>query len=287
VKFQITHTTSYSYSAPVTLEPHILRLRPRSDGWQSLTAFALTVEPTPAGISQVNDLEGNAVIKLWFPDQPVDRLTVQARSELETHCTDPFHYILEPWAGQLPIDYPASIALQLQPYLHRQLMGYAAPLDPVAFQLAQELLQRSAGNVPLFLSELNQQIYGNCQQVIRETGASLPPSITWNQRSGSCRDFSVLFMEVCRAIGLAARFVSGYHQVDPGCEAHLHAWSEVYLPGAGWRGYDPTQGLAVCDRHMALVATALPSQSAPVYGAFRGANSRETMHYDLTVKTIE
>ncbi len=286
MKFQIAHTTTYRYSAPVVLQPHVLRLRPRADGWQSLRAFALTVEPEPAGISQVIDLEGNSIVKLWFPDRPVDRLTVQTKSELETHCTTPFNYILEPWAGELPMDYPASIALQLHPYLHRQLMGYAAPLDPVAVQLAQELYQRTAGSTPLFLSELNQQIYGNCQQVIRETGAPLLPSTTWNQRVGSCRDFSVLFMEVCRAIGLAARFVSGYHQVDPGYEAHLHAWVEVYLPGAGWRGYDPTQGLAVCDRHVALVATALPSQAAPVHGAFRGISTQE-MHYDLTVTTTE
>ncbi len=287
MKFQITHTTVYSYSAAVVLQPHVLRLRPRSDGWQSLITFAVDIDPIPKGISQVNDLDGNSVIQLWFYPQPVERLTIQTRAEVDTHCTNPFHYILESWARQLPISYPAPIEQQLQPYLHQQMFGQPATLDPTATDLAKMLVQKTEGSVFAFLNELNQQIYTTCRQVIREEGAPMPPSVTWNQQLGSCRDFAVLFMETCRAIGLATRFVSGYHQVDPGNSAHLHAWVEVYLPGAGWRGYDPTQNVAVYDRHVALAAAAIPYYAAPVQGTFQGVNIQDTMHYTLEVTSSE
>ncbi len=287
MKFQITHTTVYSYSAPVVLQPHTLRLRPRSDGWQTLTAFGVDVDPAPQGISPVNDLDGNSVIQLWFHPQAVERLTIQICAEVETHCTNPFHYILEPWARQIPISYPAAIGQQLQPYLCQQMFGQPAVPDPTAIDLAKMLLQETEGNVSAFLSKLNQQIYTTCRQVIREEGAPMPPSVTWSQKLGSCRDFAVLFMETCRAIGLATRFVSGYHQVDPGNTAHLHAWVEVYLPGAGWRGYDPTQNVVVYDRHVALAAAALPYYAAPVQGTFQGANIQDTMQYMLRVDCTE
>lgn len=284
--YQISHTTNYTYTQPVSLLPHVVRLRPRSDSWQTLRSFSLLVTPQPLQSSTFTDLDGNTLIKLWFKAEQTEALTVQVLSQVETHRTNPFDYWAETWAVRSPIDYPASLLLQLQPYLGGQQVPYATSVDPIALQLAQEIVQTVDGNVTQFLNELNQRIYDGCKYMIRETGAPLPPGITWSTRSGTCRDFAVLFVEACRAIGLAARFVSGYQEGDTNsADRHLHAWAEVYLPGGGWRGYDPTQGLAVADRHIALVASALSRSAAPISGSFQKANGvQSTMTYQLTIQ---
>lgn len=290
MRYQITHTTLYRYDRPVMLAPHVLRLRPRSDVTQMLYHCSLESHPQPLQQSETVDLDGNTLIKLWFPDQETTTFTVQARSELETWRTNPFDFLLEPWATQLPIDYPITLFSQLQPYLQGYGSFLSGSIDPIANQLAQEIWETTAGNTIAFLSELNQRIYQTCEYSIRETGEPLPPGMTWTKKVGACRDVSVLFMEVCRAVGLAARFVSGYEVGDPDAtERHLHAWVEVYLPGAGWRGYDPTHGLAVSDRHIALVASAIPKQAAPITGSLKqGIGAQSEMEYQLEVKvTLE
>lgn len=288
MRYQISHTTTYSYSQPVSLLPHVVRLRPRSDSWQTLRSFSLMVTPTPLQEATITDLDGNTLVKLSFKPEQTGTLTVQVLLQVETHRTNPFDYVPEAWATRLPIDYPSSLLLQLQPYLSGQQVPYAASVDPIALQLAQEIAQVVDGSTVSFLGELNQRIYQGCQYMIRETGDPLPAGVTWATRSGTCRDFAVLFVEVCRAIGLAARFVSGYQEGDANSgERHLHAWAEVYLPGGGWRGYDPTQGLAVADRHIALVASPLSGYAAPISGAFKQANGAQaTMTYQLTIQGL-
>ncbi len=266
--YQITHSTSYTYDRAVQLAPHTIRLRPRSDLVQTLSKFELTIEPVPEKISESIDLDGNNLTNIWFSDRETTRLKISTRSQIITHRNNPFDFLLEPWANQLPIDYPTSLSCQLYPYLQSH------PIDPIAYQLAQEIWLESNGNTLNFLSSLNQNIYQQCTYQIREDGEPFPPSITWNQKSGSCRDFSVLFIAACCAVGLAARFVSGYEQGDPDhSENYLHAWVEVYLPGAGWRGYDPTHGLAVSDTHIALVASPFSQKTTPIFGTIR-PNSR-------------
>jgi transglutaminase-like putative cysteine protease len=242
--------------------------------------------PTPLQESIATDLDGNTLITLRFKPEETEKLTVQVLASVETHRTNPFDYLLETWATRLPIDYPSSLLLQLQPYLGGQQVLYPAGIDSIALQLAQEIVQAVNGNTLSFLSELNQRLYKGCQYTIRETGDPLPPGVTWTTRSGTCRDFAVLFVETCRAIGLAARFVSGYQEGDlDSDDRHLHAWAEVYLPGGGWRGYDPTHGLAVADRHIALVASPLSSYAAPLSGSFKQANGAQaTMTYQLTIQ---
>jgi transglutaminase-like putative cysteine protease len=145
--------------------------------------------------------------------------------------------------------------------------------------LAQHIFHEVHGNLSYFLTTLTQQIYDACAYGVRPQGDPLPAGVTWETKQGSCRDFTVLFMEACRAVGLAARFVSGYHEGDPDHPANdLHAWAEVYVPGGGWRGFDPTLGLAVSDRHIPLAAAAHPRQAAPVTGALReGTTARSTL----------
>lgn len=287
MKYQIDHTTKYTYEQGVTLQPHGVRLRPRSDAVQTLHEFELRVAPAPKQQSQIVDLDGNSIVKVWFDREPTQSLVIHARSQVETWRVNPFEYLLESWATKLPIDYPTSLWMQLQPYLQGQRSGGAATIDPVAMQLAQEIWFSTDGNPANFLMALNEQIYQNCQYTIRETGAPLSPGLTWTQKSGSCRDFAVLFVEVCRAIGLAARFVSGYQEGNSdNFDRHLHAWAEVYLPGAGWRGYDPTQNLVVSDRHIVLVASAFSAYAAPVVGTFNPGGVKSDMSYRLTIQPL-
>jgi transglutaminase-like putative cysteine protease len=240
----------------------------------------MQVMPIPIAQSELSDLDGNHLIKVWFSPELTDSLNVQIVSQTQTHQANPFNYLMEPWAMSLPIDYPTSLFKQLQPYL--------GTTDAIALQLAYEIAERSSNQVTQFLYELTQQIYTSCEYVIRETGNPYPPGLTWTQKKGSCRDLTVLFMEVCRSIGLAARFVSGYQEGDVDHpDRHLHAWAEVYLPGAGWRGYDPTHGLAVSDRHIAVAASAIPEYAAPIVGKVaRSGGVQSTMDYTLQIQRI-
>ncbi|HEY9648472.1 MAG TPA: transglutaminase family protein [Chroococcidiopsis sp.] len=287
MRYHITHITTYTYAQPVTLSPHMVRLRPRCDSTQSLHAFTLEVSPTPLQQWETVDLDGNSILRLSFADQAIARLTLKAVSEVETYRTNPFDFLLEPWAVHLPIDYPSGLRHQLQPYLGGPSSNFPQT-DAIAIQLAHDLWHQTHGNPVMFLSQLCQQIYDTCQYSLRETGDPLPAGITWTEQLGSCRDLTILFMEVCRAMGLAARFVSGYHEGDPDWdERHLHAWAEVYLPGAGWRGYDPTQGLAVGDRHIALVASPNSRQTIPVAGALRSnVGTASSLDYQLTITAL-
>jgi transglutaminase-like putative cysteine protease len=289
--YHIEHSIEYTYSQPVTFAPHQLRLRPRSNVHQAVMAFTLFISPTPAQIVESVDLDGNNSILIWFDDNPATSLQIRTQTTVSTNLTNPFNYLLEPWAGNLPIDYPHSLARQLQPYL----AGYLAKaIDPVAAELAGEIWQTVDGNTLLFLTELNRQIYTTCKYSLRDNGAALPPGIVWRHRSGSCRDLVVLFIEVCRAVGLAGRFVSGYEAgaetddlAEPICERHLHAWAEIYLPGAGWRGYDPTHGLVVAENHIAIVSSPIPAHTTPVEGKLRtiGAITTQMIYQLLIQKT--
>lgn len=279
--YHIVHTTTYNYQQSVTLKPHTIRLIPRSDAGQKVHKFNLKIDPEPIAICYNDDLEGNVVVQTWFNDT-TNFLKIEVSSEVETFRNNPFDYLLESFALKLPIDYSASLFTQLSPYLQRQ---YPGNIDPIATELAQEILFACSHQTTMFLAKLNQQIYETCEYVIRETGAPLPAGITWKQKSGSCRDFAVLFMEVCRAVGLAARFVSGYQEGDPDqIERDLHAWVEVYLPGAGWRGYDPTHGLAVSDRHIPLVASVFPNYTAPISGSFSPPGTPFSMTPNISIQ---
>lgn len=236
----------------------------------------------PIGSSEYLDLDGNNSIKLWF-NQPTTKLSIQATAEVETLCSNPFAYLLEPWVNPIPWDYPNSLWKQLEPYLQ----PYGFVTDPVALELAQEIASTCNGNPLDFLFNLNQRIYQDCEYVTRETGEPFAPGVTWRGKKGSCRDYTVLFMEVCSAMGIASRFVSGYQEGDAEqLVRDLHAWVEVYLPGAGWRGYDPTLGLVVSDRHIPLAASAIPSYTAAVSGSVSVIETGSKVTSDLQAQIL-
>ncbi|MBE9040014.1 transglutaminase family protein [Oscillatoriales cyanobacterium LEGE 11467] len=278
--YHISHTTTFTYDRPVFLAPHILRLRPRSDGLQRLCNFALNVIPHPAGMACVLDLDGNAIERVWF-ESATKQLEITTTVQIETCQTNPFYSQVESWAAKLPIDYPGSLLAQLQPYLK----SYTPVPDPVAIDLAQDLTRKVEGKTTAFLGKLNQHLYKICQKIERENDDPWFPGITWKAKRGSSRDLAVLFMEVCRSIGLAARFVSGY-RASPSSEerSEVSAWAEVYLPGTGWRGYDPSQGLVVADNYIALSASAFTRYTTPIQGDFTPAEFAVTGNLKSQVK---
>lgn len=276
--FDIRHVTRYTYDRPVFLEPHTIRMRPHSDNRQRLLRFDLKVEPEPTVFSQFPDLDGNVVARAWFAGL-TDSLTITAAAEVETTGNNPFDYILDSSAGQLPMTYSDRLQKQLAPYLN------STTIDAAVESYVQTIAKEREGLTLPFLYELADRIYRDCRCVIRPLGDPFPASQTLEKREGSCRDLAFLFVEACRTQGIAARFVSGYHEGDPSQERHhLHAWAEVYLPGGGWRGYDATYGQAVADRHVIATASITPAGASPVSGTFRGTGATAQMHIDLDIK---
>ena len=279
--FAITHMTRYRYSGPVFLEPHTLRLRPRCDALQRLIEFRLETHPYAVGRSECVDLDGNAAVRAWFHDV-TDAFTIVSTSRVESRSRSPFDFLLEAAALTLPDPYDEPLATLLAAYSVR-----AQPSEAVT-RFAAAVMRDVGGKTVPFLAGLNQRIADLCTQAIRLDGGPLPPEVTLQERAGSCRDLAVLFMDACRSVGLAARFVSGYHARDVGRrEEYMHAWAEVYLPGAGWRGFDPSQGLAVADRHVAVAAAATPAGAAPIDGTLRGAGVTATMQVDLELQVSD
>lgn len=288
MRYAISHAITYRYDRPVRLAPHHVRLRPRSDATQQLRDFSIAIDPSPDGRAENVDLGGHTTLKLWFSDRPIETLTVHAKSDVETYRDNPFNFILEPWAVALPIDYSSFLAAQLQPYLIGHFQAIPGVIDPIAAELAQQLWDATGGQTVPFLTQLTQHLYKNNHYSLRETGDPYPPGLTWRKQQGSCRDLAVLFMAVCRAVGLAARFVSGYHEGDPDHpDNYLHAWAEVYLPGAGWRGYDPTLGMAVGDRYVALAASPIAQAAAAIEGSLQsGSQASSQLSYELSIENI-
>lgn len=278
MRFEVTHASRFRYSRPVFLEPHQVRLCPRWDGAQRVLEFSVEVDPKPAGLSTTLDPEGNTVLEAWFTDL-TDQLTITTRFSVETCRSNPFDYLLLAGGQRLPVYYGEDTGRLLQ-YLSPD---YGA--TNVA-ALADELSQEANGDTTAFLLALNSRLYNGWEVIIREEGAPFAAEETLALKQGSCRDLSVLFIEACRSVGLAARFVSGYQQGDPVQDArYLHAWAEVYLPGGGWRGFDPTLGLAVADAHVAVAATARPADAAPLHGTFRGTGATSELVADIQLWT--
>ncbi|MGD1949680.1 MAG: transglutaminase N-terminal domain-containing protein [Leptolyngbyaceae cyanobacterium] len=282
--YRIVHQTRYQYADPVQLGTHIMRLQPRVDGSQRLHYFSCEISPTPRKTIDWLDLEGNVCRQVWFPDTDITTLTIVSQCDVETLRANPFDYLSPAWAITAPIDYPQSVKHQITPYL---VIPYAE--SPAVIDWAQQQLHHVNGNIGLFLTGLTQTIYQTCAYEIRHQGPPLSPGVVLANQRGSCRDFTVLFMAACRAVGLAARFVSGYQQGDTDQTAHeLHAWPEVYVPGGGWRGFDPTLGLAVADDHIALAAAAVPAQAAVIDGKLQtGHLSQNTLEANIKLSVID
>lgn len=279
--FNVRHETTYTYSAPVTLGPHIVRLRPRDDGAQRLRRYLLTITPEPSLLSETLDAEGNVVTHAWFFGS-TDRLRIVSEFEVETLRENPFDYVPNLGFDALPARYPAAVGPLLAPY--RQV----AEVDETVSSFAGAVAAGTSGSPQGFLDALNRAIHETIHREIREEGAAQPAPVTLQTKQGACRDLAVLFMEACRTVGLAARFVSGYRRGDLSRpDRHLHAWAEVFIPGGGWRGWDPVEGLAVSDTHVALAASYAQGGTMPIEGAFFGAGVTSQLAYAIQIEAGE
>lgn len=276
--FEISHKTTYTYSQPIFLELHHLRLRPRCDGVQNVIDFDSKIEPRPVGSTDGIDVDGNIVENVWFHGL-TDKMIVESRAKVITQYRNPFNYILAERADRLPVRYLEPIQAYIAPYTVRQ--NESALVE----QFARHIANRTEWKTLRFLTMLTREISEGFQQAAREVGAPRSAEQTYLSRIGSSRDFAVLFMDACRYVGIAARFVNGYYDGGGAKEKlTLHSWSEVYLPGIGWRGYDPSVGLAVTDRHVAIAAAGDPLLSAPVSGTFRGNAVSSELHAEIDIK---
>ena len=281
MRFLVRHATRYDYCQPVFLEPHAFRLRPRSNSWQRVDRFLLRVEPAPAILTETSDSEGNDLARAWF-SQTTDSLLVRSEFELETLRENPFDYILVgDAANRLPLRYSEELRVPLAPY-----MTPASRAEGPVREFARSVAEWAGGETLPFLAVLNERIFSSYEVVVREKGEPLTPEQTLLSQQAACRDLAALFIEGCRLQGVAARFVSGYGAGDDSADVrYMHAWAEVYLPGGGWRGYDPARGLAVADRHVAVAASATPRLAAPIAGTFRGTGVVSSMEAEIAIQT--
>jgi transglutaminase-like putative cysteine protease len=278
MNLSVRHKLCYVYDKPVVLDPHTLYLYPRSYPRQQLLDYSLRVDPAPSKLVRNVDVEGNVQQVAYFRE-PTQYLEVEAHLVLRSDDVNVFDFVLFPFGTKnIPFQYPERLYKYLIPYLSRH------EITPYIEQFARQIAAGARWETVPFLMDLTRYIYEQFAYQMREHGDAHPPDTTLRDRCGSCRDFARLFTAVCRSLGIAARFVSGYLYGNPQQEHELHAWAEVYLPGAGWRGFDPTEGKAVANHHISLGASADFDQLAPVMGTFRGlATSTLTTEVDIVL----
>ena len=267
MRAELVHQLTYRYEAPVQLGEHRLCLRPRAQGHQRLIRHALEISPMASHRHELLAASGDAIERVRFHGA-TDWLQLEARSLVETQQATP---LLQCFNGlEPPLPYPRG---QLNHDLLGALEGWLpnGQHDPSAVELAQDALMGGNQQALPFLQQLMEMIQDRVKYTQRHVGPAWPAGRTLRERVGSCRDLAMLMMECCRSVGLPARFVSGYHLAEPAPEHYdLHAWTEIYLPGAGWRGFDPSAGGEVTSRYIVLASSSKPDLTAAVQGTFSG-----------------
>ena len=265
------HKTSYRYDRLVGLGPQVVRLRPAPHCRTPIVSYSIKVEPAGHFINWQQDPYSNYQARLVFPE-PVRTFEVEIDLVAEMAVQNPFDFFLEPSATHFPFVYETAVSDELRPYLRKQR---ATP----KFKALLKTIPMEPRRTIDFLVDLNQRIQHEVGYVIRLEPGVQSPEETLTLKKGSCRDSAWLMVQVLRHLGLAARFVSGYLiQLTPDVKSldgpsgashdftDLHAWTEVYLPGAGWVGFDPTSGLLTGEGHIPLACTPEPSGASPITG---------------------
>ncbi len=268
----LNHVTHYRYDRPIHLGPQVVRLRPAPHSRTRILSYSMRVEPGEHFTNWQQDPQSNYLARLVFPGRTTS-LRIEVDLVAEMAVLNPFDYFLEPSAEHFPFDYDPALSHELAPY---RLTGELTPL--LAAFVAS--VPRSRVRTNDFLVGLNQRLQREIGYLIRMEPGVQTPEQTLQSTSGSCRDSAWLLVQVLRHLGLAARFVSGYLiQLKSDVKAldgpsgteidftDLHAWCEVYLPGGGWIGLDPTSGLLAGEGHIPLACSPDPSSAAPVEGS--------------------
>jgi len=271
----ILHTTTYTYDHPVVLEPHRLRLTPRSDCYGALIEQSLNITPKPSHISM--SVENDGSVSHWVTfEGATEKFSVQSKNVLNLSTDkNPFDFLIFPEScSNLPMVYPAELSGDLRIFLKRDMVP--SRVREFAFEILEEAKWKTID----FLVMLSQRMKRDFVYEFRHAGAPYQPDDTLSSRRGSCRDWAILYMAAANAVGLATRFVSGYYFDENPKEPDLHAWAEVYIPGGGWRGFDPSLGLACYGHHIALATSATAAGAAPIQGTFLGY-AHSTMKLEL------
>jgi transglutaminase-like putative cysteine protease len=268
----VRHSTIYRYAKPVAFGQHRLMLRPRDSHDLRLDAAELTLSP-PGRVRWLHDVFGNSVALADFA-QPAAELSIVSTLSLVRYGLPRLDFTIDPEAEAYPFVYSADDRSDLGRLLDRHYPDPRGVVDEWARQFAA---MRPTGTLDL-LASMNRAIKGTFTYVGRFEEGTQSPIETIEKGTGSCRDFAILFMEAARSLGFGARFVSGY-LYDPALDGgtalegagQTHAWAEVYLPGAGWVEYDPTNGLIGAENLIRVAVTRDASQAIPIAGSFNGA----------------
>jgi len=273
IRVALNHKTHYAYDRQVTLQPHVIRLRPAPHCRSPIISYSLRVEPAPHFLNWQQDPYGNYQARVVFL-KPGQRLLVEVDLVVEMAPYNPFDFFIEPSAERCPFEYEPGLARELAPYLECE------PAGPLLQKLVESQRRKDIRSVD-YLVAVNRCIQDAVKYVVRLEPGVQKCEETLTLGSGSCRDSAWLLVQTMRHLGLAARFASGYliqlasdvKSLDgpSGPEkdfTDLHAWAEVYFPGAGWIGLDPTSGLLTGEGHIPLACAADPTSAAPVTGSF-------------------
>src|SRR5262245_17444539 len=271
------HVTRYRYDRPITLGPQIIRLRPAPHCRTRVESYSLKVTPAQHFVNWLQDPNGNWLARFVFPEK-IGEFTITVDLVADMAVVNPFDFFVEPFAESFPFAYPAEFSEELAPFLDA---------EPAGARLSAFLasIPRTRQSTVTFLVELNQRLAREIRYLVRMETGVLGPEETLAAGSGSCRDSAWLMVQILRQLGFAARFVSGYLiQLRPDMSAldgpsgaaqdftDLHAWAEVYLPGAGWIGLDATSGLLCGEGHLPLASTPHFAAAAPIVGSVEPAH---------------
>jgi uncharacterized protein (DUF2126 family) len=289
IHIALNHKTHYRYDRPVLLGPQTIRLRPAPHCRTPILAYSLKVLPQKHFINWQQDPQANYLARLVFPEK-TNEFSVEVDLVAEMAIFNPFDFFLEPYAEKIPFVYESSLARELRPFLEAETPGP---------KLAAFLTQVSRVSTPTldFLVNINQRVQREISYVIRLEHGVQSCQETLSLGTGSCRDSAWLLVQILRNLGLAARFVSGYLiQLTPDVKplegpsgassdfTDLHAWAEVYLPGAGWVGFDPTSGLLAGEGHIPLACTPDVGSAAPISGPLEFCKTE--FSFSMTVQRI-
>ena len=279
MKIKYIHNLEYSYAESVQLGEHRLCIKPRSHGFQRLINFDLNISPNPKIIYPLIAASGEEINRITF-DGYTNNLSIKAVSEVETLK----HPEILDGIKERDLTLPFC-----RSFINRDLQGALegwmpnGQHAPSAVELAQEALAGSSNNALSFTFQLIEIIQDRVKYTKRHTGPAWPASRTLRERVGSCRDLAMLMVEACRSVGIPSRFVSGYHFEDPlPNEFDLHAWAELYIPGAGWRGFDPSGKGLIDERYLTLVSSSKSNLTAVISGNFRGRiNLKNNLSWEI------